>query len=352
MSDVKKKPGEGMTAVIDLDMCKYKVASVSQKTYISVTYKDKPAVKSFDSRQEFYGHYIKKSGGWLGDHNKSRLTKGLEPLVSEDFSIEDKVEVYPLKNCLHTAKQSVPGLLELTGADDYICYLGEGDSFRVQESSVLKYKGTESRQQEKPFHMESIVKYFVKKFDAEIVTDIEADDKVVMECFKRPDRFIIGEDKDYYGQPVKFFNVRKPEEGIIDCDCFGKLWIDDKNKVRGYGRMFLYFQWASGDAVDNFKANSANKKKKWGEKSAFKRLVDCKDDVQAIKSVIDIYKEIYPGEVKFTHWRSGKDIITDWKYVANENFIMARMLRFEGDKVDCMKLLALDEEEISILVGG
>jgi len=340
---------EDMTAVIDLDMIKYTVSSISQENSIDVTFKESGKVKNFKNRTAFYGHHIKKAGGWLADLNSKREEKGQKTFSVDEFDITDKVTALPIANALHTAKLAVPRLLAQVGTERYISLMGEGDSFRVDLSTLKKYKGNRDNLV-KPIQMDEIVEYIKKRYSPEVVTGLEADDKIVMEAYKRPDRFVLGEDKDYYGQPVKFFNVRKPEEGIVDCDCFGKLWLEGKNKkVRGYGRMFLYFQWTSGDAVDNFKANS-HSDRSWGEKSAYKRLEGCTDDEHALQEVRQIFQDLYPGAKEIEGWR-GDTITIDWEYCLTEIFHMARMVRFEGDEICPVKLVNGDSKELKKFIG-
>ena len=85
----------------------------------------------------------------------------------------------------------------------------------------------------------------------------------------------------------------------------------------------------SGDASDNYKANCFSDTK-WGDMSAYKALVDCETDEEALLAVIDVFKNLYPEPKVITGWR-GNEILIDWYYVANEMFQMARMMRWVGD---------------------
>lgn len=313
------------TAVIDLDCYKYLAASVGEKKSVIVTHKKSGKSMEVDTRTDFYGHWKKKDGGKLAEINKSTGKN----FLWDDFEYEDKSVLEPIENVLHTAKVLVEKSLKESGANKYIGFLGKGDSFRVEMSTLLKYKG--NRTQPKPAYLEEVTEYLRKKYSAEIVTGIEADDACVMACYKQPDKFIIGLDKDFWGCPSKFYNINQPERGITNCDKFGKLWLDKKGKVQGEGRIFLYYQCTGLDAADNYKANCVSKIK-WGDKSAFESLKDCKNDKEAVSNMIRVYKHLYPKPKKVKGWR-GDTLDIDWKYVLNENFQMARMLRWEGDSV-------------------
>lgn len=236
--------------------------------------------------------------------------------------------------------------VESARMDSVKFYIGVGDHYREDKSTLMKYKGKRDKAL-KPLHLQALTEYLTRKYDATEVSGIECDDRLVMEAYKRPDRVIIGEDKDFYAQPVKFFNRNKPEEGVIKCTGLGELRIEgkgSKKKVRGFGRKFLYWQMCTGDTADEYKA-SCFSDKKFGEISGYKALLDCKTEKECWESLINVFKSLYPEPKLITGWR-GDEFEIDWRYVLNEQFQMARMLRFDGDEVEVgsvLKGLGIDE---------
>lgn len=321
------------TAVIDLDFCKYAAAAVGEERSILVVHKQSGDERKFKTRTEFYGRGKNKDGGWLGEVNLPRTT----PYTVDDFIITDVQTPQPLENTLHCAKTMVENVLVKSGLTRYKAFLGKGDSFRVDRSTLLKYKGQRGALL-KPIHLDAVTDYLEKKFNAEIVTHYEVDDKCVMECYKQPRNILVGIDKDFYGCPVNFFNAAK-NAGTINCDTFGKLHLNEKKEVKGYGRMFLYYQTCSADASDNYSA-SCMSDVKWGPIAAYNALVDCKNDKEAWKAIETIFKKLYPEPKEVVGWR-GDSIAIDWQYVLNECFDMARMLRFENDVVVATDVLKL-----------
>lgn len=322
----KKFPESEIVAILDLDFPKYAIAGVGENRSIIVRHKETDWEKEFDTRTDFWGRG-KQIGGWLGKLNAKKAAKG-EPLATkEDFEIEDVVEPEPLENVLHSAKLSVLGCLEALGTDKYEGYIGKGDSFRVGLSTLKKYKGSREDKR-KPIHLDAVTEYLKRTFKGQVVQGIEADDKVVMRAYGDPNAVIVGVDKDYRGQPIKFFDVNNPKEGIINGDCFGEL-RDTGKKITGYGRIFMYWQMITEDSIDEYKANCFSDLK-WGAKSGYKALADCKNDQEALQVVIEVFKRLYPEPKMVTGWR-GNEFLIDWLYVANEMFQMARMLRWEGD---------------------
>lgn len=320
-----------MRAVIDLDYIKYAAASAGEKRTIKAIHKSKGDEFICKTRTELYGHWRKKDGGLLAEMN----AKGSN-YSPDDFDIIDIQTPEPIANVLHTAKMMFQAALYMAQADSYSAYLGKGDSFRVGLSTILKYKGNRDNLIV-PLALQDVSDFLIKKYSPDIVTELEADDAVVIDAYNDRDKVVIGVDKDYRGCDVLLMNPNKPDEGVLDCSGFGSLWLDSKGKVTGKGRMFLYLQVLSKDVTDNYAANSASAVA-WAEKSAYKALKDCKNDKEALDALVKAYKFLYPEPKLITGWR-GDQFEVDWLYVARENWQMARMLRWHGDAVDLRDVL-------------
>lgn len=315
-----------MIGVYDLDSVKYAVASVGEKRSITVTHKTTGKEKEFNTRTEFWGRDRKHSGGWLAEINKDRTS----PFLPEEFDIVDVQTPEPIENVLHSAKMTVERNVEASKAESVQYFIGKGESFRVERSTLLGYK-QQRNSTLKPLYLDEVSDYLTRKFKAEVVTHYENDDRIVFETYKQPNKFVIALDKDTYSCPVKFFNVNRPQEGIVNCDCFGGLYLNDKNEVKGKGRMHLYYQICSLDDSDNYKAHCFSDVY-WGQKSAYEALKDAKNDKEALIAMRDIFQKLYPEPKEVIGWR-GNTILIDWQYVMNEMWDMARMHRFENDIV-------------------
>jgi hypothetical protein len=235
--------------VFDYDYMKYSIASVCETRSIIATHIASGREKEFPTRTEFYGHYKKKDGGWLSELNKERAAEGKEPFTAEDFSIADKQVAQPVSHMNQIVKQHIAGITKALGATSYYGYIGKGESWRVKASTIVEYKG-DRKETLRPLMLDEIEDYLRRMHNATEVRDVEADDMVVIDCFKNPRLILVGVDKDYNGvEPLWFYNPDKMDkeqriEGL------GKLWADGKGKVRGEGRKFFYFQVLSGDDSD------------------------------------------------------------------------------------------------------
>ena len=116
----------GTKAHLDLDAFKYSLASVGEDRSIVAVHKQCGREKEFKTRTEFWGHWKKKSGGWLAELNKQRAEKDLEPFTPDDFEIIDKqtVKDEPIANILHSVKLSVDNAVKESKADKVVYYIG------------------------------------------------------------------------------------------------------------------------------------------------------------------------------------------------------------------------------------
>lgn len=310
-------------AVIDMDMYKYSAAHVGEKKSIIVTHKTEDWSKEYKNKTEFWGHWKKKAGGDLAVMNTERTSHWLP----EEFDIQIVQTPEPIQNVLHTAKLLVEGDLQVTGAKTYEAYLGKGDSFRVGLSTLLKYKGNREGEDAppKPLALDAVTEYLHQKYKCEYVTELEADDMCVIRAYRQPNSFVIIEDKDYWGTPINVYDVNQRHRGIVDCNKLGNLFVDAKKKVRGEGRMHLYYQVISEDTIDNYKANCFSDTK-WASTSAFNTLVDCKTDFECFQAMLHTFKHLYPEPKIVKGWR-GDDILIDHMYVFQEMWNMAMMKR-------------------------
>lgn len=327
-------------AVLDLDWIRYAAGYVGEKREIQAVHKVTGDIRTFKNVTEFYGRGKGKNKGWIGEQN---LANPDNPISADDFEIYTIQKPEPIANVLHTAKKMVEGALEAVKADSYLAYYGSGDSFRLERSQILKYKGNRDHLN-KPILLPEITEYLAKKFSAECITGIETDDKVIMMGYKKKDHVVISPDKDTGGCDVMWANPTKDFE-ILDCSGYGSLWIEERpltsgkvdKIVRGVGYKFFLFQVACGDDVDNYAANSASPIP-WGDMSAFHALDKTTNFREGLEAVVNVYKHLYPEPVQVEGWR-GDILNVDWKFAFAENFDLARMLRWEGDKVDPLEVL-------------
>ena len=317
-----------VTAVVDVDWIRYAAGFTGEKRELQTIHKQTGDVRTFKNVTEFYGRGRAKDKGWIGEWNKANPGR---PVSFADFDLLEIQKPEPIANVLHTTKSMVNKALEAVKADSYHLYFGRGDSFRVERSTILKYKGNRESLK-KPLLLPEITEYLEKKMGAVPIEGIEADDQCIITAYKKKDHVVVSPDKDTGGCDVMWANPMKDFQ-ILDCSGFGKLWLEDegtdKEKVRGTGRLFFYLQVAMGDTVDNYFPHAASEVT-WGEKSAYKRMVGCQNDQEALQAIKEVYQYLYPSPVTVEGWR-GDTLEVDWLYAANEIWDLARMRRWEDD---------------------
>lgn len=318
-------------AEVDTDGYKYMCAFAGETRTVLVEHTD-GFCKEFKSRTEFFGRGREKNSGELAKLNKR---KGKTYLYDE-FTYTDIQVAENLDQVYKSTKNTIDLSIASSGAKSANHYVGEGDSWRVDSSTLLRYKG-ERGSQIKPLLLDKVTEFIVDHYNAEIITDLEVDDVVTMNAYNKSDRFVIAFDKDQRGAGVNFFNPSKPSDGILSGDGLGYLTKSDKGKITGVGRMFKMFQVCYGDPVDNYKA-SCMSDKSIGEVGVYDRIAHSTNDRELFQNSVNLFKELYPESKIVTGWR-GDSFEVDWLYVMQEMFNMAHMLRWENDKVDIKSVL-------------
>ena len=330
------------TLLIDGDALIYASGFVGERRELKAVHRETGEEFIFKGRQEMYGRKKSKDGGWLGEFNKSKGTNW----TVEDFDLYDLQIPAPVEHALQATKSLILKSTELTRIKNRRVFVGKGDSQRIEQSTLIRYKsGREGSL--RPLHKEAIVEYMIKHHGAEVVEGVEVDDKLTMLAWDNPCNIIYGIDKDYLGTHSRVFNPNQPEKGIQDCRCWGDLWVEEivskttgkkRYEVKGYGRKWFLFQWGYGDDSDSYRANCATDQE-WGEMSVFHALKDARNNREGLEAIVSIYKGLYPEPKTVIGWRGDK-IVCDWKYVASEIFTMAHMLRTPDDDSSAEKLLS------------
>ena len=326
-----------MKIKIDGDIYAFKAASACETRSIEVLHKASGKVKVFKNREEFYGRK-KNIKGFLGEVNKDRKV----PFILDDFEIKD-IQTAESKATLHRLIDSmISNLLKKLKfnefSDEYSVYVGKGETFRHELAKLLPYKGNRA-DMIKPLLLKEAKNYLVKKHNGEVVEGLECDDVLNVEQilgyeeWKRTGAddskvIIVTTDKDAYGSSGWLYNPDKDEEPHL-IEGFGHLRLTEKGDVKGEGRIWNYAQICMGDPVDGY-APHCHSSVKWGEKSAYKALVDCKNDREALQTVVDIYKTLYPEPKIIVNFR-GDTIELTWQSVLDEISQMA-IMRYDPEK--------------------
>ena len=309
-------------AVLDGDEIAYSISAACEKRSINVTNIKSGQVSNFKHRTEM-----------------KKFLDGLE--IPEDcFEVKDLQEPDDIANCLHSVKVVIENIKTKCKADKIEVYLSGKDNFRNTIPLPSQYKSNR-KDTLKPVLLDEVRNYIQTKYKATIVNGQETDDKVSQRMFDgyKSKQKIIGVtvDKDAMQNAGWLFNRDKMEEPEFIDGTLGSLWIDDKNKVRGKGRKWLYLQWIIGDKTDFYDPTEICKVR-YGEKSAYKLLNELQTDAECIKAIYELYLTWYPEITTFTSYDGiERKMIT--VQIMQMYLDCARMRRFEGDIVYVEDLL-------------
>ena len=256
-------------------------------------------------------------------------TKAAEHVDLSDYTIEDIQTAGDKTQAFALIKQMIKKAQVATGIDEYECILGGQPSWRIERSTLLRYKGNRVGGY-RPLLLQDCRNYLISHHPTEVVASaLEADDVCVMKAYGT-DNVITGCDKDYRGTPVRYFDMNHPNDGILDCRCLGGLMLKG-GRLSGKGRKFFYAQILIGDVADNYKPSCATKAK-FGDVGAYKLLSPLKTDEECWQAIVDMYQKWYPEPLIVEGWR-GDQFEIDWLYVLEEMVDLAHMVRFDGDRL-------------------
>lgn len=363
----------------DYDPLLYTAAPIGETRSIRVVHRQSGDEYEFRNRTSFWGHHNKKAGGWLAEYNAGRSED--KRRTPESFDIFDVQVAGPVEQCVQVLKNQILEVKESLGAKSYYGYTGKGATFREGVAQVLGYKANRLGTI-RPLHLDTLKEYLVKNHACQIVTsddpsaNIEADDACSIDSYDAWKKWkktgndddklwLAFIDKDYWQCTGNLYHTSSKRE-LSQGETFGGLyWDATKKEVSGCGRMWLYYQVMNGDDADNYFANSAQPAMKWADKSAYDILKDAKNDKEAWEALVKGYKLLYPSPKSIIGWRGFLDpkdrkilredaedyrIDITWHSMLQENFTLAKMLRWRGDTTNVLEVmdkLGVKHEEIA-----
>lgn len=330
-------------AVYDFDFILYNAAASCESRTVEAFHKPTKKKLIFSARTDLWGDWRNKNGGWIAEQNEEL---GKDFYHADDFVVEDIQEPRPITIGRKVIDNQINKSNKKLAVSSYYGYSGKGESFRLELSSIMKYKG-QRENMIRPLNIDNLRDYLIDKHHCKLVSGIEADDAFAMDLYAAHKKWLesktdanklIGVAIDKDAKQIEGFHYNPDKDNEVRyINGLGKLWLTGDGDVDGYGRKWLYFQILSKDAADNYCANSATDKR-WGVKAAYKLLLPCTTDKECIQALVNGYRVLYPEPFEFVGWR-GDTLKLDWMKVLQENWNMAHMLRFEGDRVDVAALV-------------
>lgn len=308
--------------ILDGDSITYRCASAGEQRSILVTHQPTGIQKSFKHRTEF---------------KQAMQERGKE--ITEEYTVEDIQEPEPISFVLNTIKNHIDRIEREVQPDKTLIFAGEQFNFRAELPLVKKYKGQRSNTL-RPVHLKDAKRYLHNKYKALEAVGYEVDDAC---CIAAYDALRAGDeavmyfyDKDQYqldgvtllyDEDMGFRYEKVPE--------LGELRLE-KSSVKGLGLKFLAYQWICSDPVDNYCAYDLSSVK-FGPKSAYNVLKDCKTEQEVMVAVREQFKKFYPEPFEYTDWQ-GNTHHSNWFGMMQMYYSCCRMMRSADDKLNCLDL--------------
>jgi hypothetical protein len=323
---------------IDGDILAFKAACAIETRTVVCTHMDSGRQKEFANRTEFYGRNKKKDGGWLAELNAERETKSLPLFTAENFIYEDKQTHEPVHHAYHIVNTLIEGICNACGCDEFVISIGEEDNFREQVATIRKYKDRDHLI--RPLCLDEVKDFIKNKYKAVTPVGYETDDLLSIWVTQNPSWCQVTTDKDARQVPGWWIDPDKMEKPFYIPNNVGKVWKDEKGKIRAYGFKSLMLQQLCGDSVDTILPRALCDAK-FGEVGAMQLLEPRKTHKECLQAVVEKYKEWYPEEFTYNHWNTGEEITADWLAIASEIFLLLYMKRQENDPTTFKSILDL-----------
>lgn len=160
-------------------------------------------------------------------------------------------------------------------------------NYRFKRATTKPYKGNR-KDTIKPYYLNAIRDALVNDWDAEVVSGMEADDRLGIEATK-PDRIstIATIDKDLLMVDCMFYNIRS-RSSIASGN-----WLslaENRRKVEGKGFPFFFAQMLLGDTADNIPGING-----YGPVKVSKVFIVCDTEQDYFNKTWGIYKQKFPN---------------------------------------------------------
>ena len=309
--------------ILDGDSIAYKCSAAAERRFINVLHKPTGKSKEFKHRTEF---------------KKAMLEKGKE--ITEDYEVTDGQEPEPIEFVLNTIKNHINRISEYAEPTELVIYAGEQFNFRYELPLPKPYKG-QRKDTIRPIHLAKAKEFIRRKYNGEEALGAEVDDFCCAAAYDalragdKPIMYRYEKDQDSFNgitllleDEMGFSEKVVPEVGSL---------VYNKGTVKGDGLKFLAYQWIVGDSSDNYCAYDLSKVK-FGAKSGFDVLKDCKTEQEILLAVTKQFQVFYPDSFEYVDCH-GKHQEADWKSMLDLYYKCCRMKRSNSDKLDYRELL-------------
>lgn len=336
---------EEVIGILDADSIAYKAAAANEVKSIRTTHIDDRVVEEWKNRTEF-----------------KKYLAGTDNTV-EMYEITD----HAVPKHISYAKSTVTSMIQKAQnemrANRLEIYISGKDNFRdfillpqvyVQNNATQSTIGGQYKSNRdgtaRPELLVALRQWMIDELGAVVVDNMEVDDMSSIRAYDgaKAGQKIIQHttDKDAGQCHGWLYNPDKDKEPRFITG-LGSIYKDEKGKVRGSGRMFLYYQILAGDKVDGYRPvdildiktqKAGGGKVQYGDIAALNCLKDCTTDKEAWAAIYKQYKTWYAEPVTYIACNDisyTKDVIEIMQLYVDCAF----MKRWKEDRINVSEVL-------------
>lgn len=330
---------EEVIGILDADSIAYKAAAANEVKSIKSRHIEKGVIEEWKNRTEFKA-YLKTT-----DH------------TVDMYEITDHAEPKHISYAKSTVNSMIQKSQNHMKANILEIYISGENNFRdfillpqvyVQQNATLSTIGGRYKSNRdgtaRPLLLGQLRQWMIDELGAIVVNDMEVDDMSSIRAYEgsKAGQKVIQYtgDKDACGCHGWLQNPDKdPAPRFITG--LGEIYKDEKGKVRGYGRMFLYYQILAGDKVDGYRPvdildiktqKAGGSKVQYGDIAALNTLSGCKTDRECWEAIYTQYLKWYPKPLRYTAYND-IDYDADALSILQMYVDCAHMKRWADDRI-------------------
>lgn len=257
--------------------------------------------------------------------------------LAYQVSAQSKQDVVPksLDDMQHNCKEIVAKIKLQCGAERVYLHLtpGTSDKGGRHELAILKEYQGNRKDKPKPEYLHIMRDWMANNFPGKLHQNCEADDGMsssqyaIVAAGHGDKTIIVSKDKDLRMVPGWHMDWDSGE--VYHTEGFGKLWFDDKGKLRGNGHKWFWAQMLTGDAADNVQGlpfvmtEHTSKPKRVGPAMAYSLL----NHLESAKDAFHMIKSLYERtghNLGFKHWSTGEQVAWQRVFVSEAQLLWMR----------------------------
>lgn len=302
---------EDVIGILDADSIAYKAAAANEVKSIRTTHIDDRVVEEWKNRTEFKKYLA-------GTDNTVEMYEITDHAVPKHISYAKATVTSMIQKAQNEMRANTTEIY-ISGDNNFRDFILLPQEFVQQNATFSTIGGRYKSNRDgtvRPELLAALRQWMIDGMDngvkAVVIHNMEVDDMSSIRAYdgaKSGQKIIqYTADKDA-GQCHGWLYVPDKDKEPRFITGLGSIYKDEKGKVRGSGRMFLYYQILAGDKVDGYRPvdildiktqKAGGGKVQYGDIAALNALKDCKTDKECWQAIYNQYLTWYPAPLRYT----------------------------------------------------